>query len=112
MIGEYVIVRTRESGVTCGVLKTLTPQPGGLACAVLAEASRIHYWKDANTLMEVSLRGPGIARISEPVSQIMIFGVCEVLLCEKKAEKNLRNHRWNKPHESSDSHRQATKQPG
>lgn len=113
MIGEYVIVRTRESGVTCGVLKTLTPQPGGLACAVLTEASRIHYWQDGcNTLMEMSLRGPGMARISEPVKKIMIFGVCEVLPCEPEAEENLRNCRWNARHESSASPQRATKRSG
>jgi hypothetical protein len=96
MIGEYVIVRSRDQGVVCGVLKVLTPQPGGLACAELTEASQIHNWQgDTNTLFEAALRGFGVARISEPVARVMVFGVCGVLPCTPEAEANLRQPRWN-----------------
>lgn len=112
-IGEYVIVRTRDSGVSCGILKTLTPQPGGLACAVLTEASRIHGWSGGvNTLFEMSLRGPDVARISEQVELIMIFGVCEVLPCTKEAEENLRCPRWNESRGNSTSPLPATRRRG
>lgn len=110
VIGRYVIVRSREQGVVCGVLKTLTPQPGGLACAELAEASQIHNWQGGvNTLFEASLRGFGVACISEPVAEFMIFGVCGVLPCEPEAEANLRQHRWDAAPESSASHPRKTR---
>jgi hypothetical protein len=109
MIGEYVIVRSRDQGVVCGVLRVLTPQPGGLACAELTEASQIHNWQgDTNTLFEAALRGFGVARISEPVPRVMVFGVCGVLPCTPEAEANLREHRWNaapaKPARRSKAH--------
>ena len=96
VIGRYVILRSREQGVVCGVLRTLTPQPGGLACATLSEASQIHNWQGGvNTLFEASLRGFGVARISEPVPNFMMFGVCGTWVCTPEAEENLREHRWN-----------------
>lgn len=113
MIGEYVIVRTRDQGVVCGVLRVLTPQPGGLACAELTEASQIHGWNEGvNTLFEASLHGFGSARISEPVGRVMVFGVCGVLPCTAEAAENLREHRWNERPGSSGSRPRKTKQPG
>ena len=110
MIGRYVIVRSRDQGVVCGVLKTLTPQPGGLACAELAEASQIHGWSGGvNTLFEASLRGFQEARISEAVPEVVVFGVCGVLTCSKEAEANLREARWNEPPASSTSRRRGTR---
>jgi hypothetical protein len=95
-IGRYVILRSREQGVVCGVLRSLTPQPGGLACAELDAASQVHNWQGGvNTLFEASLRGFGVARISEPVDGFTMFGVCGVWACTPEAEANLRNHRWN-----------------
>ena len=113
MIGEYVIVRSREMGVVCGVLLTLTPQPGGLAAAELGEASQVHGWADgANTLFEASLHGLGNARISEQVQRVMVFGVCGVLPCTEEAEANLRQHRWNEPAGSSTSLHSESKRSG
>lgn len=106
MLGEFVIVRSREQGVVCGTLKSLTPQPGGLACAEMTDARQIHGWTDgANTLFEMSLRGCGNARISEPVKIATIFGVCGVLVCEPEAIANLSHSRWNEPYEPSASRR-------
>lgn len=113
MIGRYVILRSRDQGVVCGVLKTLTPQPGGLACAELEDASQIHHWQGGvNTLFEASLRGFGVARISEPVAEFMIFGVCGVFPCTPEAEANLRQHRWNESPKNSASHLRRAKQTG
>lgn len=113
MLDRFVIVRTREQGVVCGTLKTLTPQPGGLACAELTDARQIHYWSDgANTLFEMCVRGCGTARISEPVPEVMVFGVCGVLPCSTEAEVNLSQSRWNAAYDPSRSPRRATKPRG
>ena len=113
MIGKYVIVRSRDQGVVCGVLQTLTPQPGGLACAVLAEASQIHNWRGGViTLFEASLRGFGTATISEPVAEVMVFGVCGVLPCTAESEANLRQWRTAKSAENSTSPRPGTRRSG
>ena len=112
-IGKYVIVRSRDQGVVCGVLETLTPQPGGLACAELREASQIHNWRGgALTLFEASIRGFGVASISEPVERVMVLGVCGVLPCTAEAEANLREWRTAKSAGSSGSPRPAAKRRG
>lgn len=113
MIGEYVIVRSRDQGVVCGTLLTLTPQPGGLACAELADASQIHGWRGGvNTLFEASLRGLGDARISERVARVMVFGICGVLPCTIEAKGNLQQVRWNKSPVNLDSPQPAMRRRG
>ena len=113
MIGKYVIVRSRDQGVVCGVLQTLTPQLSGLACAVLAEASQIHNWRGGVvTLFDVAIHGFGVATISEPVAEVMVFGVCGVIPCTTKAEDNLRQWRTGKSAESSTLPRPGTRRRG
>ena len=103
MIGSFVICRSRDQGVVCGVLRSCVPAPGGAVC-VVDEARQIHGWSDgANTLFEASLKGLGSARISEEIPTILMFNVCGVLPCSPTAEKNLRQSRWNKPAASSTS---------
>lgn len=113
VIGRYVIVRSRDQGVVCGVLETLTPQPGGLACAVLSEASQVHNWQGGVlTLFESSIHGFGIATISERVESVIVFGVCGVLPCTPKAESNLRESRIRSAPASSGSPPSTTKRRG
>lgn len=111
VIDAYCILRSRDQGVVCGVVESITAMPGGLACAVVREASQIHGWSGGvNTLFEAANHGLGNARISEPaVNPITIYGVCGVLPCTPKAEKNLRQARWNKAFVGSESPRRATK---
>jgi hypothetical protein len=98
-LGEFVIVRSRDQGVVCGVLDTLVGR-----VAVLTDARQIHSWSDgANTLFEMSLRGCGTARISEPVKRVMVHEVCGVLQCEPEAEMNLRQSRWGESYKPSGS---------
>jgi len=94
MLGDFVIVRSRDQGVVCGYLKTLVPQPGGLFAAELTEARQVHWWSGANTLFEMSLRGANEMRLSEPVELVLVAGVCGVLPCKPEAEANLRTSRW------------------
>jgi hypothetical protein len=105
MLGKFVIVRSRDQGVVCGILESLA-LGGAQAVATLRDARQIHGWADgANTLFEASLAGLGNARISEPVDEIIIIGVCGVLPCTAEAEKNLRQSRWNTSYASSGTSR-------
>lgn len=112
MLGEFVICRSRDQGVVCGFLKTLTPQPGGLFAAELTEARQVHWWNEANTLFELSLRGGGQMRLSEPVELILMAGVCGVLPCTTEAQENLRQSRWNESYNPSRSPRPRKKTVG
>lgn len=113
-IGRYVIVRSRDQGVVCGVLRALTPQPGGLACAELEEASQIHNWQDGETitLFEAALHGFGTATISQQMDRVLVFGVCGVLPCTETAEANLRQPRTRASAPSSGSTQAAAKRRG
>lgn len=103
--GQYVIVRTRDDGIKFGILKSLTTSPMGLGVAVLEEARVIHSWSDGKTitLVEMANEGCGTARISQPSKlPAVMFGVCGVLQCTKKAIKNLKQSRNNEPPNASD----------
>jgi hypothetical protein len=106
MLGQFVIVRSREQGVVCGVLEEYSGR-----CVKLSDARQVHSWQDgANTLFEMSRRGCGTARISEPVETILILEACGIIPCTPEAEENLRQSRWNKPYARSASRPRATKQ--
>jgi hypothetical protein len=108
MVGEFVICRSREQGVVTGYLRVVTMSASGLASVELEEARQVHWWGDgANTLFEMSLRGCGNARISEPVDRVMVFGVCGILPCTESAKENLSESRWNKPFSGSRPSRRA-----
>lgn len=97
MIGQFVIVRSRDQGVVCGVLRVEVD-----AVVELSDARQIHSWADgARTLFEMSLYGCGTARISEPVERIRVREWCGIIPCTPEAEANLRQSRWNKPAKSS-----------
>lgn len=102
-VGEYVILRSRDQGVVFGKLLSLVTSPMGLGVASIEEARQLHYWSDANTLIEMSNYGCGQARISEPAEEVVIvFGVCGVLKCTAKAVRNLKQSRWNESAKNSD----------
>ena len=91
MIGEFVIVRTYSAGVHVGVLAEMS----GTAVR-LKDARRLHRWKGANTLHELSLHGCDMeySRVSEPVADILLTQAIEVIPCTTKARKNLSDSRW------------------
>lgn len=100
MIGQFVIVRSRDQGVVCGVLRAYAGR-----AVELDNARQIHSWSDgANTLFEMSLEGCGRARISKPVAEITILDACGIIPCTPVAEENLRQSRWDaayKPEKTS-----------
>ena len=91
MTGEFVVVRTRNAGVHCGVLA----ESAGTA-VVLTAARRVWRWRGANTLHEMALRGvdDGYSRVSEPVGKILLTEAIEVLPCATEAQRNLSRSRW------------------
>jgi hypothetical protein len=103
MIGEFVIVRSRDQGVVCGVLRI---EAGSVV--ELEDARQIHSWTDgAHTLFEMSSHGVGKARISEPVARIRIREWCGIIPCTEEAKWNLTQSRWDKRAESSGNSRKA-----
>lgn len=91
MIGKFVVVRTYSAGVHCGFLRCIHETSGELT-----EARRIHRWRGANTLHEISLTGvdKDYSRISEPVEHILLTQIIEVIPTTEEAENNLRRSRW------------------
>lgn len=90
MIDKFVIVRCRDAGVHCGTLVSY----GGRAVE-LSDARRIHFWRGANTLNEMSVDGCAKeSRISKPVASIILLDACEIIPCTVKAQENLQNSRW------------------
>lgn len=91
MIGEFVIVRTKNSGVHVGTLK----ESNGTA-VLLTDTSRVWRWRGANSLHEMSLDGvdKDYSRISKQVPRILLTEAIEVIPCTEKAKKNLSQPRW------------------
>lgn len=92
-IGKFVLVRTRDAGVHCGVLVSAA----GRGCE-LSDARRIWRWRGANTLNELSRGGAAedYTRISQPVPSITLTENCEIIPCSDVAAENLRRSRWAK----------------
>ena len=78
MIGKFVIIRSRYSGVHAGTLNSIEGR-----AATLTNARRLWYWKAASghTLSGVALHGldTKASKIAGKVSEICILDVCEVL---------------------------------
>lgn len=89
--GDFVIIRTRNAGVHCGVMQG---EPG--ANVTLTDARRVWRWRGANSLSEMANSGCAMdyTRISEPVSKIILPDYIEILSCTEEARKNLSKSRW------------------
>lgn len=73
----YVLVRTYSAGVHVGTLVAADGER-----VVLRDASRVWRWRGANTLHELSLRGPDRTqhtRISERVAKITLIEAIEII---------------------------------
>lgn len=72
---SIVLVRSRDSGVWIGVLKS---QDGD--SVKLTDARKIWRWRGANTTSELALRGCSkeCSRVAEPVD-VTVLGCCEVI---------------------------------
>jgi hypothetical protein len=85
-----VIVRTYSAGVHYG---TLVRRDGREV--ELADARRVWYWRGANTLNEIALRGVASgSKISEPVGSIVLTEAIEIITCTNAAAMNLDKAVW------------------
>lgn len=91
MIGKYVVVRTYSAGVHVG---TLAAHAG--TEVTLSGARRIWYWKGANTLHEIALRGVDkkASKVSEPVESITLTEAIEIIPTTAEAAENLGSVVW------------------
>ena len=95
--GDYVIVRARDAGVHVGRRTGVCLDEAWIR---LGNAVRIHRWRGANTLNEIALGGVESAaessytRVSEPVSEIEIMGICEIIPCSDTVAAKIRAAGW------------------
>lgn len=83
----YVIVRTYTAGVFAG---TLTHREGKEA--TLANARRLWYWSGAASLSQLAQSGtskPRSCKFPEPVGQIILTEVIEILSVTPDAQKSI-----------------------
>lgn len=78
MIGDTVMVRSRDAGVFYGTLVREKKDT-----VVLVKARRVWYWKGAATLSELATDGPGDPKgckfPAATQGEHVILGVCEIL---------------------------------
>lgn len=85
-----VIVRTYSAGVHYGTLAARRGQE-----VDLKNARRIWFWKGANTLHEIALRGVGPgSKISETVPEICLLQAIEIIPCQPAAVRSLEAASW------------------
>ena len=90
-VGQHVIVRTFSAGVHFGRLKSRNGTE-----ATLSDARRIWSWKGANTLNEIATKGidPSASNVSQPVPEIDLTNVIEVIPLSEAARSNLEGCAW------------------
>lgn len=87
---RYVIIRTLDAGVHCGVLSLYTP---ATKHAVLRQARRIYSFNNQFTLSSIAKKGLADGRMSvELDTDIVLSDVCEVILANAHAEQSLRSY--------------------
>ena len=85
---EYCIVRTYSAGVFAGYYDRKTKGKEG----IVYNARRLWYWKGANSLSELSVKGvanPTECKFAVPVAEVNLKEIIEVLPCTKIAQDNI-----------------------
>lgn len=90
-VGSAVLIRTYSAGVHFGTLKARNGTE-----ATIANARRIWSWKGANTLHEIATKGvdQSQSNVSQPVSEIDLTNVIEVIPLTDVARTNLEGCAW------------------
>ena len=90
-VGSAVLIRTYSAGVHFGTLKVRNG-----AEATLSNARRIWSWKGAKTLHEIATKGidQAASNVSQPVSEIDLTDVIEVIPLTDDARTNLEGCAW------------------
>lgn len=87
MIGKKVIVRTYSAGVFYGILEKRDGKE-----ALVKNARRIWYWDGAASLSELAMSGtskPQNCKFPEPVSEVLLTEVIEILSTTEAAQKSI-----------------------
>src|SRR5687768_12459139 len=85
----YVIIRATNAGVFAGHLKKKTESE-----VTLTEARRIWQWSGAATLSQLAMEGtknPSGCKFPQPVSEITILSVIEIIPTTAEAKANLQS---------------------
>lgn len=91
LVGQFVLIRSRDSGVHSGTLVAVSG-----TSVRLKDARRLWRWRGANTLNEVAQNGVSadFTRLSEPTPDITILGACEIQLVSAKGRPSLERSQW------------------
>lgn len=84
---KYVLIRSKDSGVHTGYLKSKVRDE-----VVLLNARRIWYWAGAASLSQLAMEGtkkPAECKFPCTVDNITILGVCEIIEMTKAAQKSI-----------------------
>lgn len=88
LIGQFVIVRSRDSGVHAGTLVSVQDRT-----VRLTTARRLWYWKAAkgHTLSGVALHGLDTAasKIAGELGEIVVLDACEIITTTAAAGKSI-----------------------
>ena len=87
MLGKYCMVRSKDAGVFAGTLVERDGQE-----VVLKDARRIWYWDGAASLSQLATTGtslPENCKFPAPVSEVMLFGVTEIIPITDAAAKSI-----------------------
>ena len=92
---KLVAVRSYSAGVHVGLLAS-SRDSGGRLIVELRDARRLWRWRGANSLHEVATAGVAQewTRLSEPVAEIEVADVVEVLPVAARAAPSLTTSRW------------------
>ena len=85
--GEYVIIRSGDSGCHAGYLVSRTGSE-----VTLSSARRLWHWKGANTLSDIARDGvgkPKECRFPPAIAEITVLGVCEVIPATESARRSI-----------------------
>lgn len=97
--GEYSMVRTYSAGVFYGILDKKSRSADGKR-GIVKNARRVWYWSGAATLSQLSTDGtsdPGNCKFPEPVSEVELTEIIEVIPMTDKAVKSLNSVKvWKK----------------
>lgn len=93
MVGEYVIVRSRNEGINAGIVKALDDT--GI---ILSEARRIWYHKPENKNMSwyEGVAESGLSsdsKVSPPVSEKAIIEDYSITVCSEIGKKSISGHK-------------------
>jgi len=81
---RYVLIRSRDSGVHAGYLKSRNSENS----CTLVDARRIHYWDGAASLSQLAQDGvskPENCRFAHTL-EVEVIGICEILTVTEKAK--------------------------